>query len=172
MLYLVQSQMRNSRRYPLPKLLRKHGPFSRQPMKEPRLSRIQSFCNVEFYQPSCWLYSVPNFLVFQQLVTLYLGGILVKVVSEIVCKKNRDSRLDLMGDLRLQAARSWTRARHARSWSVMSTGVLQDKIGQLAVQLPRGWNSRLSQAASQPCFEFSPQYKHPFYPERILREKP
>ena len=75
-------------------------------MKGLRLSRIQSFCNVEFYQPSCWLYSVPNLPVFQQLVTLYLGGILVKVVSEIVCKKNRDSRLDLMGDLRLQAARS------------------------------------------------------------------
>ena len=41
-------------------------------------------CKVEFNQPSCWLYSVPNLLVFQQLVTLYLGGILVKVVSEIV----------------------------------------------------------------------------------------
>ena len=41
-------------------------------------------CKVEFYQPSCWLYSVPNLLVFQQLVTLYLGGILVRVVSEIV----------------------------------------------------------------------------------------
>ena len=41
-------------------------------------------CKVEFYQPSCWLYSVPNLLVFQHLVTLYLGGILVKVVSEIV----------------------------------------------------------------------------------------
>ena len=41
-------------------------------------------CEVEFYQPSCWLYSVPNLLVFQHLVTLYLGGILVKVVSEIV----------------------------------------------------------------------------------------
>ena len=39
---------------------------------------------VEFNQPSCWLYSVPNLLVFQQLVTLYLGGILVRVVSEIV----------------------------------------------------------------------------------------
>ena len=22
------------------------------------------FCKVEFYQPSCWLYSVPNLLVF------------------------------------------------------------------------------------------------------------
>ena len=41
-------------------------------------------CKVEFYQLSCWLYSVPNLLVFQQLVTLYLGGILVRVVSEIV----------------------------------------------------------------------------------------
>ena len=41
-------------------------------------------CKVEFNQPSCWLYSVPNLLVFQQLVILYLGGILVKVVSKIV----------------------------------------------------------------------------------------
>ena len=41
-------------------------------------------CKVEFNQPSCWLYSVPNLLVFQQLVTLYLGGILIRVVSEIV----------------------------------------------------------------------------------------
>ena len=41
-------------------------------------------CKVEFYQPSCWLYSVPNLLIFQQLVTLYLGGILVRVVNEIV----------------------------------------------------------------------------------------
>ena len=41
-------------------------------------------CKVEFNQPSCWLYSVPNLLVFQQLVTLYLGEILVRVVSEIV----------------------------------------------------------------------------------------
>ena len=41
-------------------------------------------CKVEFNQPSCWLYSLPNLLVFQQLVTLYLGGIFVRVVSEIV----------------------------------------------------------------------------------------
>ena len=41
-------------------------------------------CKVEFNQPSYWLYSVPNLLVFQQLVTLYLGEILVRVVSEIV----------------------------------------------------------------------------------------
>ena len=41
-------------------------------------------CKVEFNQPSCWFYSVQNLLVFQQLVTLYLGGILVRVVSKIV----------------------------------------------------------------------------------------
>ena len=40
-------------------------------------------CKVEFNQLSCWLYSVPNLLIFQHLVTLYLGGIVVRVVSEI-----------------------------------------------------------------------------------------
>ena len=38
-------------------------------------------CKVEFNQQSCWFYSVPNLLVFQQLVILYLGEILVRVVS-------------------------------------------------------------------------------------------
>ena len=41
-------------------------------------------CKDEFNQPSCWLYSVPNLLVFQQFVTLYLGEIVGRVVSEIV----------------------------------------------------------------------------------------
>ena len=40
-------------------------------------------CKVEFIQPSNWLYSVPNLLVIQHVVTLYLGGIVVRVVSEI-----------------------------------------------------------------------------------------
>ena len=38
---------------------------------------------VEFIQPSNWLYSMSNLLVFQYLVTLYLGGFVVRVVSEI-----------------------------------------------------------------------------------------
>ena len=42
-------------------------------------------CKVEFNQPSYWLYSVPNLLVFQHLVTLYLGEFVVRVVSEIEC---------------------------------------------------------------------------------------
>ena len=96
---------------------------------------------------------MPNFLVFQQLVTLYLGGFVVRVVSEIECwmlqsvQENRVLRLDLAGNLLLQAARSSTRAKHARSWSVMLAGAPQDKIGQLAVLLSRGWISRLSQVA-------------------------
>ena len=57
------------------------------------LESILGFCHgiakkgdskVKYYQPSCWLYSVPNLLVFHQLVTLYLYGILVRVVSEIM----------------------------------------------------------------------------------------
>ena len=42
-------------------------------------------CKVEFNQPSCWLYSLPNLLVFQQLISLYLGGFVVRVVIEIKC---------------------------------------------------------------------------------------
>ena len=41
-------------------------------------------CKVEFNQPSCWLYSVPNLLVISQLVTLCLGGNHVRVVCEKV----------------------------------------------------------------------------------------
>ena len=40
-------------------------------------------CKVEFIQPSNWLYSMPNLLVIQHLVTLYLGGFDVRVVREI-----------------------------------------------------------------------------------------
>ena len=41
-------------------------------------------CKVEFNQSSCWLYSVPNLLIFEQLVTLYLGGNHVRIVCERV----------------------------------------------------------------------------------------
>ena len=142
------------------------------------------FCKVEFIQPSCWLYSVPNLLVFQELVTLYLDEFVVRVMSEIEywmlksVQENRVSRLDLAGDSRLQAARSSTRAKHARSWSIMLVGALQDKIGQLAVLLSRDWISQLNQVA-RPSRElalfwknlmfhipFSPQYKYPLYPQK------
>ena len=63
---------------------------------------------------------MPNLLVFQHLVTLYLGGFVVRVVSEIECgllksvQENRDSQLALAGSLRFQAAKRNTRAKHAR----------------------------------------------------------
>ena len=57
------------------------------------LESVLEFCHgiakggdykVEFNQLSYQFYSVPNLLIFQQLVTMYLGGILVWVVNEIV----------------------------------------------------------------------------------------
>ena len=45
---------------------------------------IRHICKVEFNQPSCWLYSVPNLLVIQHLETLYLGGNHVREVCEKV----------------------------------------------------------------------------------------
>ena len=54
------------------------------------LIQKDQMCKVEFNQPSCWFYSVPNLLVFQQLVTLYLGGILVRVVSKIVWRNAQE----------------------------------------------------------------------------------
>ena len=110
-------------------------------------------CKVEFYQPSYWLYFVPNLLVYQHLVTLYLGEFVVRVVSEIECcllksvQENKDSRLDLAGGSWLQAARRSTSAKHAKRRIVMLVGALQDKIGQLAIRLSRDWISRLSQVA-------------------------
>ena len=126
---------------------------------------------------------MPNLLVFQQLVTLYLGGFVVRVVSEIECwllksvQENRDSWLDLASDSWLQATRYSTRAKHARRWTVMLAGALQDKTGQLAIRLSRDWVSRLSQVArpsrEPPLFWknlmfyilLSPQYKYPLYPQ-------
>ena len=86
----------------------------------------------------------------------------------------------------LQVARSCTRAKHVKSWSVMPAGALQDKKYRLTVQLPRGWNSQLSQAASLSCqltlfwktwlftFHFHPSINtpHTHKSKRILREKP
>ena len=141
-------------------------------------------CKVEFIQPSNWLYSVPNLLVFQHLVILYLGGLVVRVVSEIEwsllknVQENRDSRLGLAGDSQLQAARRSTPAKHARRWTVMLVGALQDKTGQLAIWLSRDWISRLSQVA-RPSREpalflkiltfhipLSLQYIYPLYPQK------
>ena len=62
-------------------------------------------CKVEFNQPFCWLYFIPNLLAIKHLETLYLCGNHVRVVCERVWRKAqkcafyRDSRLDLMSGL-------------------------------------------------------------------------
>ena len=53
--------------------------------KHKNIKKKKKKCKVEFIQPSCWLYSVSNLFVFQHLVTLYLGAIVVRIVSEIEC---------------------------------------------------------------------------------------
>ena len=107
-----------------------------------------------------------NLLVFQHLVTLYLGGFVVRVVSEIEwsllksVQENRDSRFVLAGGSRLQAARRSTRAKRARRWTVMLDGALQDNwpYGYLATE-SRDLVKLRGQAASHPCF-VNPDVSH------------
>ena len=142
------------------------------------------YCKVEFNQPSCWLYSVPNLLVFQQLVTLYLGKIVVRVVSEIECwnaqECARKQRL-ATGSHRWLATVSCQKMhtclacqklkRHA-SWSTIgqnrTTGRSIISRLDLATQ-----SSREAKLRANPVLEkltlhipFSPQYKYPLYPQK------
>ena len=150
-------------------------------------------CKVEFNQPSCWLYSVPNLLVFQQLVTLYLGGILVRVVSEIVWRNSQKC----------------ARKTETHDWiSGMTNGCKPPEVAPMA-GMPKvetsyqqehyrtkkdNWPFSYLAAGTRDSVKpwaspvlknmalqipFSPQYKYPFLPtkerelpERILREKP
>ena len=91
----------------------------------------------------CWLYSVPNFLVIQNVETLYLGGNNVRVVCERVWRNSSwvhlrgVSQLDLATDSRLASRQSVTRVKYAGSWRVMTARALQDKKYSLAWQLTR-----------------------------------
>ena len=97
----------------------------------------------------CWLYSMKNFPVFQQLDTLYLGGNYVRVVCERMWRKfklcafKRVLQLDLATDSWLASRQSATRVKHARSWRVTIVGELQDEKYSLAKQLARDSNLRL-----------------------------
>ena len=100
----------------------------------------------------CLLYSVTNLLVIQHLETLYLGGIVVRVVCERVWRNAQDCAVK-------QGLAARTRGRLAackppddahkwsmqRGWTVMPTVALQDKKSKLAIQLAHGLDSRLSQ---------------------------
>ena len=127
------------------------------------LESILGFCHriakgedykVEFNQPSCWLYSVPNFLVFYQLETLYLGGNHVRVVCVRECEeflkcvqRSRDSRLDLVGGSRLQAARLKHTCQACQKLKRRASCSLQDKSPRLARLFARSLNSRLNPVA-------------------------
>ena len=107
-------------------------------------------CKVEFYQPSCWFYSVPNLLVFSQVVTLYLGGNHVRVVCKRMWRKayvHSARPHDWIS--RLVAAGKSPKEAHVwsmqRSWTIMPAIALQDKKSRLAIQLARGLDSRHSQ---------------------------
>ena len=111
-------------------------------------------CKVEFNQPSCWLYSMPNFFISQHLETLYLGGNHVRVVCERVWRKTQDCALSkglttrsriLLAACKLpKDAHEWSMQ---RSWIVTPAGALQDKKSSLAIQLARSLDSQLNQVA-------------------------
>ena len=118
-------------------------------------------CKVEFNQPSCWLYSVPNLLVIQKLVTLYLGRNHVRVVCERVW---RNAQNYAVKQGLVAGSRGWLTAckppKDAHEWSmqrnrtVMPVVALQDKKSSLAIQLSRGLDLRLSQFA-RPSRQFT-----------------
>ena len=139
-------------------------------------------CKVEFYQPSCWLYSVPNLLVFQHLVTLYLGGILVRVVSEIVwrnaqeyarktgtrnwilgvtCSYKPPEAAHVLGMPKVEASRQLEHYRTKKdNWlfSYLAAGT-RDSVKPWANPILKSLTLNIP---------FSPQYKYPFYPWKKL----
>ena len=69
-------------------------------------------CKAEFNQPSCWLYSVSNLLVFLVINNPVFRwdsckGSELEECEEMlkIVQRSRDSQLDLAGGLRLQAAK-------------------------------------------------------------------
>ena len=115
---------------------------------------LNSICKVEFNQSSCWLYSVPNLLVFQQLETLYLGGNHIRVVCMRECKellkcvqRSRDLRLDFAGDSQLQAAKLKHTCQACQKLKHRANCSLQDKSSRLTRPFARGLNSRLNPVA-------------------------
>ena len=145
----------------------------------------------------CWLYSVPNLLLIQQLEILYLGGNNVRVVCERVW---RIDQVYAIKSLLATGTRDWlasgdslesnTRVKHAESWRATIARSLQDKKYSLAILLFGDWNSRFVPVASDLPKPFVLQknyFSHSFtYPtintiipmkctellERILSDKP
>ena len=111
-------------------------------------------CKVEFNQPSCWLYFVPNLLVFQQLETLYLGGNHVRIVcvreyEELLkcVQRSKDSQLDLTDGSQLQATKLKHMCQACQKLKRHASCSLQDKSPRFAKLFTRGLNSRLNPVA-------------------------
>ena len=121
-------------------------------------NRQDCFCKVEFNQPFCWLYFVPNLLVFQQLEILYLGGNHVRVVYVRECeellkcmKRSRDSWLDFANGSQLQAAKLEHTCQACQKLKRRASCSLQDKSSRLAKPFARGLNSRLNLVTRLSC---------------------
>ena len=118
-----------------------------------------SLCKVEFNQPSCWLYFVPNLHVIQYLETLYLDGNHVKIVCERVWRKAQKCATQQSLTTR---SRNWLTAgklpKQAHMWSIQGSWrvtlavALQDKSHRLARQLTHDSVKLGGQVASPPCF--------------------
>ena len=141
-------------------------------------------CKVEFNQLYCWLYSVPNLLVFQHLVTLYLGGIVVRVVSEIECwsaqecaiiqrlatwpcgwlaasSRQKQHTCQVCQKLKLHANWSTTGQNRTTGRSVISW---LDLATQSSHKVKPRANPVLKNLIVH--IPFSPQYKYPLYPQK------
>ena len=115
---------------------------------------FDEYCNVEFIQSFCWLYSVPNLQVIQYLETLYLDGNHVKVVWESVKKSSKCAlkKSLVTGSHDWRVAKGGTYVKHVGSWRVAIVGALQDKKYGFAWQLTCDSNLRLVPVARMPCF--------------------
>ena len=144
----------------------------------------------------CWLYSMSNLLVFQQLDTLYLGGNYVRVVCTRVWRiqvcehSERFSWLDLTNDSRLTTRQNASRVKHVGCWRVMTAEALQDKKWQsgltVILRVKLATHSSSEWVAITPCFAEKCLFTFLAYPtintlipmkcrelpEKILREKP
>ena len=145
---------------------------------------IKIFFKVEFYQPSCWLYFVPNLLVFQQLVTLYLGVILVRVVSEILWRNAQECArkqglvtgshgwLVVASRQKLLMCQACQKLKRHANWSTTrqnrTTGCLITSRLELVTQSGRESKPRANPVLKNLTLHipFSPQYKYPFYPRK------
>ena len=118
------------------------------------LDWAEPIVRLNFINHLVWLYSMPNLLVFPQLVTLYLGRNHVRVVNEIVwriaqdCAKKQGLVAGSHGWLAAcKSTECCTHAKHARSWRVAPAVALQDKSPRLAKPFARDLNSQLNLVA-------------------------